>query len=398
MIVAEVLMVLIVIMMSTVIYIWVVPAFQSNTSQDNSNMAYQEHFQTIMGAFATFVKSIPESVAASPGPITPYTTCTSSITAPTSANIFVPVNGVCRITASVGGVYVSPGGNLTVVGATINGDLYSDNGLSITLTNTHVVGWTFLSDVMNVVIVGSFLNTSGNTSHCPDGCNSALWQGGRGIFTMVNTVATGQVESEVSHFATVAGNTVSGRLEIESADFGQIVNNQVGGNLDLDQNGVLVISGNTISGDALYGTNGWCGTGFNSIAGSISGSCVGDISVDILNTGAIPVKLITVYISGSPLSGGLSWSLASGKQVQCGNVLASTCASLPIIIPVGEMARITMAWTPPSAASYALPWDYIYFTFVSRYSNYVDGYLYFTYGLGLQVESRLTNRVCPPCT
>jgi len=78
--------------------------------------------------------------------------------------------------------------------------------------------------------------------------------------------------------------------------------------------------------------------------------------------------------------------------------MASSCTSLPIIIPTGEIARITMGWTPPSASTFPLPWNYIYFTFFSRYENYVDGYLYFTYGLGLQIESRLANRVCPPCT
>ena len=392
-------MVLIMIIMSATIFIWVVPVFQSSTSQDNSNLAYQEHFQTITGSFATFVQSIPESVQPSPGPFTPYQTCTaaSPVTSPTSANIFVPVNGSCKITASVGNVYVSPGGNLTVIGATINGDLYGDTSLVVNLSNALVVGWTHMSNVQNVVIVGSSLNTSGNMSHCTDACGSAIYEGGRGLFTMVNTTVTGQVESEVSHYATVTGNIISGRLEIESADFGQIANNQVGGVLDLDQNGVIVISGNTVSGNALYGTNGWCGTGFNRISGSTSGNCVGNLSVDILNTGAIPVKLVTIYMTNAPLAGSLSWSLASGKQVQCGSVLSSTCTILPIIIPVGEMARITMGWTPPSTV-YPLPWNYIYFTFVSRYSNYVDGYLYFTYGLGLQIESRLGNRICPPCT
>src|SRR6266849_4702234 len=87
-IIAEVLMVLIIIIMSATIFIWVVPVFQSSTSQDNSNLAYQEHFQTITGSFATFVQSIPESVASSHGPITPYRNCTGTngtITTPTSA-------------------------------------------------------------------------------------------------------------------------------------------------------------------------------------------------------------------------------------------------------------------------------------------------------------------------
>ncbi len=392
-------MVLVVIIMSTTIYFWVTPTFLSARTTDTSNVAYQEHFQTISGSFASFVSSIPENVLSSPGRISPYTTCNGvTISSPTANNIYVPVNGVCRITANVGGVYVDQNGNLTVTGATINGDFYSDLGLIVSLNNVHVTGWTELNNVGTVSLVNSFLNTSGNMSHCTDACGSAIYEGGRGIFTMINTTVTGQVETEVSHYATITGNHITGRFEMESADFGQVQNNWIGGVLDMDQNGVVAISGNTVVGNALYGTNGWCGTAYNTIQGTTSGTCVGNLSLDILNTGAIPVKLVQVYVSNAPMSGGLSWSLASGKQVQCGALLAATCTSLPIIIPVGEMARITFAWTPPSASNYALPWNYIYFTFVSRYENYVDGYLYFTLGLGLQIESRLTNRICPPCT
>jgi hypothetical protein len=400
MVIAEVLMVLIVVIMSATIYIWVVPAFQSQTTTDTSHYSYEEHFQTITGSFASFVQSTPESVAPSPGPITPYTICNGSIATATTANIFVPVNGVCKITANVGNIYVSQGGNLTVTGVTINHDLYSDGGLAVSLTNVNVVGWIYTANVTSISIIRSSLNTSGNTNNggCIDGCNSALWDGGRGLFTMINDTVNGQIESEVSHYAIVTGNTISGRLEVECADFGQIQNNIIGGTLDLDQNGVVAISGNTVNGNALYGSNGWCGTAFNQIRGTISGSCIGNLTVDVLNTGAIPVTLVTLYMSNVPFNGNLTWSLASGHQVQCGNTLSTTCTTLPIIIPVGEMARITMGWVPPAANSYALPWNYVYFTFVSRYSNFVDGYLYFTLGLGLQQESRLINRVCPPCS
>ncbi len=390
-------MVVIVIVMSTTLYFWVIPTYMTAQTTDTSNFAYREHFQTITGSFATFVQSTPETVDPSPGPVTPYTTCTGTISTPTSANIFVPVNGVCKITANVGAIYVSSGGNLTVTGATVQ-SVYSDNGLYIGLSNVNVVDWTYTANVQNIVIVGSRLNTSGDTSHCPDGCNSALWDGGRGLFTMINNTVTGQVESEVSHYAIVTNNVISDRLEIESADFGQIQNNQVGGVLDLDQNGVLAISGNTINGNALYGTNGWCGTAYNTIRGSTSGTCQGNVAVDVLNAGSIPVTLQSLYLGNVPISGTVSWSLASGNTVQCGSQQLTTCTVLPIIVPVGQTARITLQWTPPSANSYALPWNYIYFTFVSRYQNYVDGYLYFTYGLGTQSISRLTNRICPPCS
>src|SRR3989442_10460878 len=123
-IIAEVMMVLIVILMSTIIYIWVVPAFTSQASQDNAGAAYSEKFTTVRAQFATYVVSIPETVAAcgsqdgnvgcSPGS---YLTCNASITSPYSGNVLVPVNGVCLITSTVtGNVYVYSGGNLTVIG------------------------------------------------------------------------------------------------------------------------------------------------------------------------------------------------------------------------------------------------------------------------------------------
>lgn len=396
-------MVLIVILMSAIVYVWVVPAFTSQASQDNAGAAYSEKFETVRAQFATYVVSIPETVAAcgsqdtnvgcSPGS---FFTCGGSITTPHTGDVVVPVNGVCVITSTVNGnVYVFNGGNLTVVGGTINGGLEADTALSVTLTNTSVSGYTGLYNAQTVSITGSRFNTSGNLGICTDACGAAMYAGGRGDFSMTNSNVTGQVENEVGHNTIVNNNRITGRLEIESADLGQIINNVVG-SLDLDQNGTIVIAGNVVNGPALYGTNGWCGTGNNQISGSTTGTCIGNVEVDVRNTGATPVKFLQVYMTNIPLAGGLSWQLASGNPTQCGNAQAATCTLLPIIIPVGDMAEITMGWTPPSG-SFPLPWNYIYFIFVSSHQNYVDGYLYFQKGLGMPLQSRLEQRTCPPC-
>src|SRR5207245_6711032 len=142
-IMAEVLMVVIVIIMSTIIYVCVVPTFTSQTSQDNAGAAYSEKFKTVRGQFATFVQRTPEPVdpcTASPigcSPSSPFVTCNGSITSAYSGNVIVPINGVCVITASasVHNVFVMTGANLTVVGATINGDLIGNYSQSITLRN-----------------------------------------------------------------------------------------------------------------------------------------------------------------------------------------------------------------------------------------------------------------------
>ena len=410
-------MVLIVILMSAIVYIWVVPAFSSQTSQDNAGAAYSEKFETVRAQFATYAVSSPETVttcdAASSGlgctAPNPFVTCNGiTISSPTVSNVQVPVNGVCVITVSVGAVYVNTGGNLTVIGATINGGLVGNYSSSITLNNANVYGFTGLYNVETVSISGSRLNTSGSTAISGDnGPGAAMYAGGRGYFSMTNSNVTGQVENEVGHVTIFNGDRISGRLEVESADLGQIVNNTVGG-LDLDWNGTIVVAGNVVTGTGpgatcpstgkivCFGTNAWCGVGNNQISGTTSGACIGNVEVDVRNTGATPVKFLQVYMTNIPLAAGLSWQLASGNPTQCGNAQSLTCSILPIIIPVGDMAEITMGWTAPSG-SFPLPWNYIYFIFVSSHQNYVDGYLYFQKGLGMPLQSRLEQRTCPPC-
>jgi FlaG/FlaF family flagellin (archaellin) len=403
-IIAEVMMVLIVILMSAIVYVWVVPAFTSQASHDNAGAAYSEKFTTVRAQFATYAVSIPETVAqcgsqdynvgCSPGGS--YTTCNGSITSPTSGDVFVPANAACVITSTVNGnVFVSNGANLTVIGGSINGGLEVDSATTVTLTNTNVAGFTGLYNVQTVNISGSRFNTSGNLNICTDACGAAMYAGGRGFFSMTNSNVTGQVENEVGHNTIVNNNRVSGRLEIESADLGQIINNVVG-SLDLDQNGTIVIAGNIVNGPAKYGFNSWCGTGNNQISGSTTGTCIGNVEVDVRNTGASTIKLVQVYMTNIPLAAGLSWQLASGNPTQCGSGQSATCTLLPIVIPVGDMAEITMGWTAPSG-SFPLPWNYIYFIFVSSHQNYVDGYLYFQKGLGMSLQSRLEQRTCPPC-
>ena len=394
-------MVVIVIIMSTIIFVWVVPTFTSQTGHDNAGAAYSEKFNTIRGQFATYAASIPEPVLPCTWPTgqctpsSPYQTCTGSITSPYSGDVFVPANAVCVITSSVGGgVYAQTGSNLTVVGGTINGNLIANYSNSLTLRNANVKGFVGLYWVQTTNISGSTLS-GGNLGLSTDGPNAAMYAGGRGYFSMSNSTVIGQVENEVGHETYFVGNHISLRLEVESADQGSIISNTVG-SLDLDQNGAVVIASNTVNGSVKYGTNRWCGTGYNVILGGTTGVCVGNVEVDVINTGSIPVNFVSVYMTNIPLAGGLSWQLASGNQVQCGTTQSVTCTQLPIIIPVGEIAEITVGWTPP-ASSFPLPWNYIYFIFVSSHQNFVDGYLYFSTGLGLPMQSRLENRICPPC-
>src|SRR5438034_10878295 len=125
---------------------------------------------------------------------------------------------------------------------------------------------------------------------------------------MTNYNVTGKVENQVGHNNIVNNNHITGRLEIESADLGQIINNVVG-SLDLDQNGTIVIAGNIVNGTAKYGTNGWCGTENNQISGSTTGTCIGNVEVDVRNTGSTPVKFVAVYMTNITLVGHPSYEL-----------------------------------------------------------------------------------------
>src|SRR6266576_1174434 len=202
-IIAEVMMVLIVILMSAIVYVWVVPAFTSQASKDNAGAAYAEKFETVRAQFANNAVSSPETVAAcgsqdtsvgcSPGS---YLTCNGSITSPYTGNVLVPVNGVCVITSTINGnVYVYSGGNLTVIGGTINGGLEADSASAVTVN-----------------ISGSRFNTSGNLGITTDACCAAMYAGGRGYFSMTNSNVTGQVENEVGPNTIVNNNRITGRL------------------------------------------------------------------------------------------------------------------------------------------------------------------------------------------
>src|SRR6266705_1482268 len=215
-IIAEVMMVLIVILMSAIVYVWVVPAFTSQASKDNAGAAYAEKFETVRAQFANNAVSSPETVAACGSQDTSvgcapssYLTCGGSITSTYTGNVLVPANGACLINGATvnGNVYVYSGGNLTVISGTINGGLEADSALSVTLTNSKVSGFTGLYNVGTVNISGSAFNTSSNTSVSTDnGPGAAMYAGGRGYFSMSNSNVTGQVENEVGHVTIFNGN------------------------------------------------------------------------------------------------------------------------------------------------------------------------------------------------
>ncbi len=431
-------MLLIIVIMSSIVFIWVVPTFQSSQVGGNSGAQYSEKFSTLWGNFATFAPSIPEPVttcnnipASGLCPPSNPTVCNGiTITVATSSNIVVPVNGVCVIEANVGNVFASTGANLTVIGWTINGGLVANYSASVTLTNVQITGFTALLNNQNDKILGTSFDTSRYTGWQADGSDMAVYEGGRGIFSMVNSTVYGQFESEVNHQTVITGSTVTGRLEVESADIGQVTGNTAG-MMDFDQNGILLISGNTVYGNdtnypgssvcsggtataICYGCgnghpcgscdgtgycygNRWCTAANNVI---ISGShneatCIGNIEIDITNTGSIPVNLVAAYMSNIPVSS-VSWKLLSGGPVH--TYSNGIPAGQPIVIPVGQGANVTMQWNPPKTLT-TLPWTDIYFIFVSSHNNFVDGHIYFGYNPALTVtsQSRPENQVCPPC-
>src|SRR5213594_1064289 len=122
---AEVFMVVIVLIMSTIIFVWVTPVFNGNMTNNNNQYAYLESFKTVQGSYV-FNSNVGSEPTRDPpnGPWTPNTQCTTSINTPFTGNILVPAGATCVITAKItGNVYVNPGASLTVNNTSITGTL-----------------------------------------------------------------------------------------------------------------------------------------------------------------------------------------------------------------------------------------------------------------------------------
>ncbi len=382
-IMAEALMVVIIIVMSTIIFVWVVPVFTGGTIKDNSQSAYLESFKTTQGSFIYSNQLGTEATRTSPGPWPSSVSCPPNITTPVTENVLVPANASCTITAKItGNVFVQHGGTLIVNNTSITGGLVGNYSAFVNLINVNVAGDVSFYHIDVVTVTGSTI--TGN-----------FYAGDRGSATMIGTTVSGMAEFEVNTASTIIGNRVGGQLEAEADGTATVTGNTAAG-FDDDGNGAAVVSGNTFNGDVSYGQDGWCASGNNVVTGSTTGACTGQVTLNIVNTGSIPVTLRSLYIDRQP-STVVSWTLAPGSPLQCGNTVQTTsCPQLPIIIPVGQGAQLTLTWTPPSSGKETIGLD-IYLVLVSSHSNYVDAHLYMGADLTMTSQSRTLARECPPC-
>ncbi len=357
-----------------------------NLGGDNSQARYLESFKTTQGDYVFTTQVQDEVVRTSSGPWSPNTQCTSSspVTLPHVGNILVPANGVCTISAQVtGNVYISQGASLTINRTSVTGTVNGNFSLQVSILNSNIGGDVGMYTVRSVNIVGGTI--SGN-----------LYVGDRAVASMTGALVQGTAEFEVNQASTITGNTVVGELEAEDDTFAQVTGN-IAGSLDIDGDGAVAVSGNTINGGVSWGRDGWCAAGNNKITGSQTGTCAGQITISILNTGAIPVTLQSVYIGGVPTTGSISWTLGPGVALQCGSTVQSTpCAVLPIVIPVGRTAQVTLGWVPPGSGFTMQGLD-IYALMVSSHGDLVDAHLYMPSGLTISSQSRPVQGVCPPC-
>ncbi len=382
-ILAETLMIVIIIVMSSIIFVWVVPVFTGNTIHDNGQAAYLESFKTTQGNFIYSNQLGTEATRTSPGPWTPNTLCTSSITASFTGNLLVPAGASCTITAQVtGNVFVQTHGTLIVNNTSITGGLVGNYSALVNVIHSKVGSDVSLYHIDIVSVTSSTI--TGN-----------FYAGDRGSATMIGTSVSGTAEFEVNTASIIIGNNVAGGLEAE-ADGTATVTGNTAASFDDDGNGAAIVSGNTFTGAVSYGQDGWCASG-NNKAGSTSGTCNGQVVINIENTGSIPVILTSIYVDRNP-STAISWTLGPGSTLQCGSNFQTTpCSQLPIIIPVGQTAQLTITWTPPPSGVEAIGLD-VYIVLVSSHSNFVDGHLYLGSDLTITSQSRQTPRVCPPCT
>ncbi len=385
-------MVVIIIVMSTIIFVWVVPVFTGNTIHDNGQAAYLESFKTTQGSFIYSNQLGTEDTRTSPGPPTSnIQSCPPNITGPVSKNIIVPAKASCTITAPVtGNVFVQTGATLIVNNTSITGGLVGNYSALVELINTSV-GCTSTSYPTCVGLYHiDVVTITGGT------INGDFYAGDRGSATMIGTTVTGMAEFEVNTASTIIGNKVGGQLEAEADGTATVVGNTAGG-FDDDGNGAAVVSGNTFNGNVSYGQDGWCAAGNNKVTGTTTGTCNGQVALNLVNTGSIPVTLRSIYVDRKP-STAVSWTLGPGATLQCGNSLQTTpCTQLPIVIPVGQGAQLTLTWTPPPSGVETVGLD-IYVILVSSHSNFVDAHLYMGADLTITSQSHPLPRICPPCT
>ncbi len=398
---AEALMVVIIIVLSTIVMVWVVPVFTLNTTHDNGQLAYLESFATTQGNFVYSSQVGTEDTRSSSGPWTPNSQCTSAISSPFTGNLVVPARASCVISAKVtGNVFVQNGATLIVNGTSIAGSIVGNYSARVSLANAFVGTVGSCSDpptatvglyhIDIVMITGSTIN--GN-----------LYVGDRGSATMTGSNITCTAEFEVNSVSTIAGNTIGAQLEAEADGTATVTGNTVcyavvvDPCFDDDGNGAAVVAGNSLNGNISYGQDGWCASGGNRVTGTTSGTCSGRVVLNLLNTGSIPVLLRSVYVDSNP-SSALIWTLGPGLILTCVGVAQTTpCALLPIVIPVGQGVQVTLTWTPPSASVSAVGLD-VHVALVSSHSNFVDAHLYLGAGLTVTSQSRQTPRICPPCS
>ncbi len=385
-VIAEVFMVLITILLSMTVFIWVVPVFQNTTGADNGKAAYVESFSTLGGSFALGTRVQDEVIRLSPAAWTPNTVCNAAnpVNSPRSGNVYVPVGATCMITAQVtGNVFADSGSTLTVSGTTITGTLNGNYSSYISVLSSHVN--TDMNSYSSVNVLISQSTIGGN-----------LYVGNRAIANMTASTVGGIAEFEVNQVATVVNNNIGGQLETEDDNTAQVTLNHAAG-LETDGNGAIAVSGNTFGGNGItFGRDSFCAAAGNTASGGTTGSCIGSVRVDVENTGGTILKLQALYVDQNP-SASVSWVLASGQQEQCGSVLQSiACTVLPIVVPIGQTAQVSMVWAPANSGFVMTTVD-LAFDLVSMHSNYVHGDLYFGIGLLMPGTSRLLNRVCPPC-
>lgn len=362
-IVSEVIMVLVVVALSVLAFVWGAPLFTQYLSVDNSQARFLESFDIIHGDFPQpGLGEIVPITGSGPPPGSYGTVCTSSIVNASSGGVLVPKNAICKVSANVtGGIYVQQGGTLFVQGATVTGGIKANYSTTVSVFNTMVSGDMIMFKVQSVTISAS-------------------------------TIA-GNLEVRGARNVSVTGNQINGTAFIQGNHVVTVTNNQVGGTLTFEENGPTLVVRNRIGGSLTFEGTGWCSAFGNTVIGNTLGPCIPKILFDVLNSGKIPVRIVTLYESGQPTLA-LNWSLASGSSTQCGGrVQPGPCTLLPIVIPVGEIARISLVTSllgPGDLNSQSL-----HVLMVSPYNNFVEGRMYFPDGLLMSSHSRPMPRICP---
>src|SRR5260370_16539703 len=125
-------------------------------------------------------------------------------------------------------------------------------------------------------------------------------------FSMTNSqAASGAVTMDGVMYATYSSNILGATITVKNSGSAQYDSNTISGTVTFTNDQVVRLTNNTINGTLTFSADPNCYAANNTVSGTISGTCSGGSpsgALDILNTGAYPIRFTTPSLHNQPLN------------------------------------------------------------------------------------------------